>query len=112
MPVVLIVFGLVLAWADNLGGTRQLESVRLRDALLMGAGQAVALQPGVSRSGVTMTTGRWLGLGRDGAARFAFLMSLPITAGALLFKWVDLSAEGGLLARLVLPKDVVAERQG
>ena len=92
----LIVFGLVLAWADSLGGTRTLESVRLRDALLMGLGQAVALQPGVSRSGVTLTTGRWLGLSRDSAARFAFLMSLPITAGALLFKWFDLSSEGGI----------------
>ena len=71
IALMLIVFGLVLAWADSLGGTRTLESVRLRDALLMGAGQAVALQPGVSRSGVTMTTGRWLGLGagRRGALR-------------------------------------------
>jgi undecaprenyl-diphosphatase len=96
IALMLIVFGLVLAWADSLGGTRTLESVRLRDALLMGLGQAVALQPGVSRSGVTLTTGRWLGLGRDGAARFAFLMSLPITAGALLFKANDLSSEGGI----------------
>lgn len=96
IALMLITFGLVLAWADRLGGTRTLDSVRLRDALLMGMGQAVALQPGVSRSGVTLTTGRWLGLGRDGAARFAFLMSLPITAGALLFKWFDLSGEGGI----------------
>ena len=57
IALMLIVFGLVLAWADSLGGTRTLESVRLRDALLMGLGQAVALQPGVSRSGVTMTDG-------------------------------------------------------
>ena len=70
--------------------------MRLRDALLMGAGQAVALQPGVSRSGVTMTAGRFAGLGRDGAARFAFLMSLPITAGALVFKAVDVAGEGGI----------------
>jgi undecaprenyl-diphosphatase len=103
IALMLIAFGLVLAWADNLGGTRTLESVRLRDALLMGTGQAVALQPGVSRSGVTMTTGRWLGLGRDGAARFAFLMSLPITAGALLFKWFDLSSEGGIPEGFVAP---------
>jgi undecaprenyl-diphosphatase len=55
----------------------------------MGAGQAIALQPGVSRSGVTMTAGRVVGLGRDAAARIAFLMSVPITAGAVLFKAVD-----------------------
>ena len=57
--------------------------------MLMGVGQAVALQPGVSRSGVTMTAGRFAGLDRDAAARIAFLMSVPITAGAVLFKALD-----------------------
>ena len=56
--------------------------------------QALAILPGVSRSGVTMTAGRLGGLGRDGAARFAFLMSLPITAGALLYKGLDVASEG------------------
>ena len=69
----------------------------------MGAGQALALQPGVSRSGVTITVGRFMGLGRDGAARFAFLMSLPITAGALLFKWFDVQGEGGIPADFRAP---------
>jgi undecaprenyl-diphosphatase len=77
--------------------------VRLVDALIMGAGQAVALQPGVSRSGVTMTAGRLVGLGRDGAARFAFLMSLPITAGALVFKAVDVFGEGGIPDGFIAP---------
>jgi undecaprenyl-diphosphatase len=89
-----IVFGLVLAWADRMAGARPLEEARLRDALLIGAGQATALQPGVSRSGVTMTVGRFMGLSRDGAARFAFLMSIPITAGALLFKGADVAGDG------------------
>lgn len=92
----LIVFGLVLGWADRTTGARALGEVRLRDALIMGAGQALALQPGVSRSGATMTAGRFLGLDRDAAARFAFLMSLPITAGALVFKAVDVAGEGGI----------------
>ncbi|MEO6317377.1 MAG: undecaprenyl-diphosphate phosphatase [Acidimicrobiales bacterium] len=96
IATMLIVFGLVLGWADRRTGIRPVEDIRLRDALLMGAGQAVALQPGVSRSGVTMTAGRLAGLGRDGAARFAFLMSLPITAGALVFKGVDVAGEGGI----------------
>ncbi len=96
IATMLIVFGLVLAWADRRPGVRRVEDIRLRDALLMGAGQAVALQPGVSRSGVTMTAGRLVGLGRDGAARFAFLMSLPITAGALVFKALDAASEGGI----------------
>ncbi|HET7720978.1 MAG TPA: undecaprenyl-diphosphate phosphatase [Acidimicrobiales bacterium] len=94
IATMLIVFGLVLGWADRRPGARTLDEVRPRDALLMGVGQALALQPGVSRSGVTMTAGRLGGLGRDGAARFAFLMSLPITAGALLFKGVDVASEG------------------
>ncbi len=96
IATMLVVFGLVLGWADTRTGDRGVDDIRLRDALLMGAGQAVALQPGVSRSGVTMTAGRLAGLGRDGAARFAFLMSLPITAGALVFKAVDVAGEGGI----------------
>jgi undecaprenyl-diphosphatase len=96
IAVMLIVFGIVLGLIDRLPSVRPLESVRTRDALIMGAGQALALQPGVSRSGVTISAGRLAGLGRDGAARFAFLMSLPITAGALLFKAVDVQGEGGL----------------
>jgi undecaprenyl-diphosphatase len=96
IATMLIVFALVLAWADRQPGTRAVDDLTLRDALVMGVGQAVALQPGVSRSGVTMTAGRLTGLGRDGAARFAFLMSLPITAGALVFKAVDVAAEGGI----------------
>jgi undecaprenyl-diphosphatase len=96
IATMLIVFGLVLGWADRRLGARTVDDVRLRDAVLMGVGQAVALQPGVSRSGVTMTAGRLAGLGRDGAARFAFLMSLPITLGALLFKGADVVGEGGI----------------
>jgi undecaprenyl-diphosphatase len=94
IATMLIAFGLVLGWADRRPGIRTVDEVRPRDALLMGVGQALALQPGVSRSGVTMTAGRLGGLGRDGAARFAFLMSLPITAGALVFKGLDVASEG------------------
>jgi undecaprenyl-diphosphatase len=103
VATMLIVFGVLLWWADRLPSARPLEDVRLRDALFMGAGQAIALQPGVSRSGVSMTFGRMAGLGREAAARFAFLMSLPITAGALVFKWVDVSSEGGIPDGFVAP---------
>lgn len=96
IATMLIVFGLVLGWADRRAGARTIDEVRLRDAVLMGVGQAVALQPGVSRSGATMTAGRLAGLGRDGSARFAFLMSLPITAGAVLFKGLDVAGDGGI----------------
>jgi undecaprenyl-diphosphatase len=92
----LILFGLVLGWADRKLGTIELEEIGLRQALAMGVGQAIALQPGVSRSGVTMTAGRFFGLTRDAAARFAFLMSLPVTLGALVFKAADVFGGDGI----------------
>ncbi len=94
IATMLIVFGLLLAWADRRLGARPVEEIRLRDALWMGASQAIALQPGVSRSGVTMSAGRLAGLSRDAAVRFSFLMSLPIIAGALLFKGADVAGAG------------------
>jgi undecaprenyl-diphosphatase len=94
--VMMIVGALLLALADGVRGKRTIDEVGFKDAMIMGAAQAIALQPGVSRSGVTITAGRFCGLSRDGAARFAFLMSLPITAGALLFKWFDVQSDGGV----------------
>jgi len=76
-------FGLLLGLADQVSPkTRDVESVTLRDALLIGLGQACALVPGVSRSGITITVGRFLGLTADAAARFSFLMAVPIIAAA------------------------------
>jgi len=103
IATMLIVGGLLLALADGTRGKRTIDEVSLTDALAMGVGQAIALQPGVSRSGVTITVGRFLGLGRDGAARFAFLMSLPITAGAVIFKWFDVQGEGGVPSEYLAP---------
>ena len=103
IAVMLIVGGLALAWADGALGKRTIDEVGLKDALVMGVGQALALQPGVSRSGVTITVGRFAGLNRDASARFAFLMSLPITAGALAYKAIDVQGEGGLPSGFVAP---------
>jgi len=94
--LLLVVFGLVLLWADGLGGRRGAEAFGLRDALTMGTAQAVALAPGVSRSGATITAARWRGFSRDSAARLSFLMSLPITAGAVAFELLDLLRHGGI----------------
>ncbi len=80
--VMLIVFAVVLYFADLLPNRRHQDDFRLRDALLMGSAQAVALQPGVSRSGITISMGRWLEFDRTAATRLSFLMSLPIIAGA------------------------------
>jgi undecaprenyl-diphosphatase len=94
IAIMLIVFGVVLLWADRLPGRRPVEDFQLRDAVVMGVAQACALSPGVSRSGITITAGRWLGLGRDSAARISFLMSLPIIGGAGLYKGVQLAGDG------------------
>lgn len=96
IATMLVVFGLVLLWSDRAAGRRPIDEVRLRDVVAMGIGQAVALQPGVSRSGVTMTAGRFVGLSRDAAVRVAFLMSVPITIGAVVFKAADVVGEGGI----------------
>ena len=92
--VMLIAFGLVLAWADRLPQRRDVGAFRVRDAVLMGTAQALALQPGVSRSGATISMGRWLGFDRDSAARISFLMSLPIIAGAGIYKALDVFVTG------------------
>jgi undecaprenyl-diphosphatase len=91
IAVMLIVFGIVLYLVDRMApGRRGIEHVRVTDGLLIGLAQAVALQPGVSRSGVTITASRGLGLKREDAARFSFLLSLPIIGGAGLFKGMKL----------------------
>jgi len=82
IAVMLIFFGLVLLAADRLPERHSIDDFKLRDALLMGVGQAVALQPGVSRSGATLTVARSLGYSRDSSARMVFLMSIPVIAGA------------------------------
>jgi undecaprenyl-diphosphatase len=83
----LIVMGVVLGIADRVGRTdRPLGKITLRDALLMGAAQALALVPGVSRSGATISMGRFLGFDREAATRFAFLLAIPAVVGAGIFE--------------------------
>lgn len=100
--LMLVIFGLALAWADQLKGTRSVDEFELRDAVAMGAAQAMALTPGVSRSGITMTVARRLGYTRDAAARLSFLMSLPVIAGALAWSGLGLMSDG-LPAGMGLP---------
>jgi undecaprenyl-diphosphatase len=83
----LIVLGIVLGVADRIGGTsKQIKHISLRDAVLMGAAQALALVPGVSRSGATLSMGRFLGYDREAATRYAFLLAIPAVVGAGLFE--------------------------
>jgi undecaprenyl-diphosphatase len=74
-----LVFALLLWWADARGrGTRSEHAIGWKDVLVIGVAQAVALIPGTSRSGITMTAGLMLGLSRSAAARFSFLLSIPV----------------------------------
>lgn len=102
IAVMLTLFALVLYLVDRWARSdRNLESVRVRDGLYLGLAQAMALQPGVSRSGVTITAGRLLGLDRASAARFSFMLSLPIIAGAGLYKGVAILQDPSMLEGMV-----------
>jgi undecaprenyl-diphosphatase len=87
IAVMLIVMGILLYWADR----RSAKNIEMNDitfwtSMLIGISQALAIIPGVSRSGITMTTGLLAGVTREGAARFSFLLSTPIIFGAAMVK--------------------------
>ena len=91
----LVGYGLLLGLADRLGRrTRVIPDVRVRDALVIGVAQALALVPGTSRSGVTITAGLALGLRRRDAARFSFLLSAPVILLATMYEVVILVTSG------------------
>jgi undecaprenyl-diphosphatase len=94
IAVQLIFFGALLDWADRRPQERALEGSKVKDGLWIGIAQVLALAPGTSRSGITITAARWRGLDRDAAARFSFLLVIPIVAGATLFKGVSAVHEG------------------
>jgi len=87
IPLVLVVGALILWLAERFGTReRDLDHLDYGDAALIGIAQALALFPGISRSGITLSAGLFRGLTRESAARFAFLMGIPIIAGAGLWK--------------------------
>lgn len=91
IAIATIVFGLLLWYADVKGKrTREEHSLSWGDVVFIGLAQALALIPGTSRSGITMTAGLLLGLSRNAAARFSFLLSIPLILAAGLFKFKDL----------------------
>jgi undecaprenyl-diphosphatase len=94
IAILLAVFGVVLWLADRLPQRREMDQLSWRAALAVGFAQAVALAPGTSRSGITITAGRFLGLTRDAAARFSFLLLAPVTFGAVLFKGIEVAGDG------------------
>ena len=96
----MIAVALVMWWADSKSRlTRPLEQSNVGDALTIGTAQALALCPGVSRSGITITAGLFRGFTREAATRFSFLLSTPLIAGAVvshLPKLIKLHKSGGL----------------
>ena len=87
IATMLVVMGLVLGLADRFGSdSKKIKQITLRDAVLMGGAQALALVPGVSRSGATISMGRALGYEREASTRYAFLLAIPAVVGAGLFE--------------------------
>jgi undecaprenyl-diphosphatase len=86
IAVALAVFGVLLWLADRLPQQRGLEDVGIRNGFLIGLAQVLALIPGVSRSGITITAARAWKLERDDAARFSFLLLVPVVLGAVVYK--------------------------
>ena len=107
----LLVVGAAILFAAERAArhSREMSELRVRDALAIGLAQALALFPGISRSGITISAGLFLGLKREAAARFAFLMGTPIIAGAGLWKSRELlDGSVGAFEPLVLAAGMIA----
>ena len=109
ISVSLIIFGVVLIWADRRAASKNylqsVDALTMRDALIIGTAQVLALNPGTSRSGITITAARLSGYSREAAARLSFLMSVPIISGAVVFKLAKLVRDGtpdGLLVPMIV----------
>jgi undecaprenyl-diphosphatase len=93
---ILVVFGLLLLLAEQVGRQRvAIDGLTLRHGLIIGGFQALALVPGASRSGSTITGGLFLGFTREAAARYSFLLSIPAVVLSGLFELRDVGAGGG-----------------
>jgi len=97
IAVSLSLVGFLLYWVDGkFPAMRRIEDLKFRDALWIGVAQAFAIIPGVSRSGATMTMGRFLGMNREASAKFSFLLSFPIITAAGIFKSRELWDQGAM----------------
>ena len=95
VAVNLVLFGGFLLWADRRGKqSREFQSLGLKDAVIIGFAQAIAIIPGTSRSGITMTAGLFRALDRQAVARFSFLMSVPVIAGAGMVNAIKIVSQG------------------
>jgi undecaprenyl-diphosphatase len=103
VALTLVIGGIILWIADRVGKqTKKVDDVTFPLAVGIGAAQTIALIPGISRSGISISAGRFAGLDRESAARFAFLMATPITAGAIVFEARKLlTGEAGVAVEVV-----------
>ncbi len=102
--IAMIVIGIVMGVADRFYERKDgLDQMTWKDAITVGLSQAIALVPGVSRSGITISAARFRFLDREASARFSFLLSAPIIAGAASKDALDLHKNGGLPHAMVLP---------
>ena len=90
----LVVFGVVLGLADRLPARREISSARVREGWGLGVAQSIALIPGTSRSGISISAARAFGFDRDAATRISFLMLVPVTVGAAVYTGFELVREG------------------
>ena len=90
-----LVFGVLLGIADRIGGRRRFLTIHIGDGLAIGLAQVLALIPGVSRAGITMTAARAMGLGRRAAARFSMILSVPVILGSGVLKGLETLETGG-----------------
>lgn len=91
VSAMLIIFALLMWWADRMiNQNRSMKAMAWKESLIIGLAQSLALMPGVSRSGITITAGIFMGFRREQAARFAFLLSIPTIIGATIFAIKDL----------------------
>ena len=105
----LIVFGVILGIADKYGNShRDLASLNIRDGLLYGIAQSLALIPGVSRSGATIAMGRFLGYSRQAALRYSFLLALPAVFGSGLYELKGALLDGGETGTFTIPETLIA----
>jgi undecaprenyl-diphosphatase len=87
IAMMLILMGIFLYWADRRSAKKiEMDNIPFGTSILIGISQVLAIVPGVSRSGITMTAGLLMGVNREGAARFSFLLSTPIIFGAAMVK--------------------------
>jgi undecaprenyl-diphosphatase len=106
---VMIIFGLILGFADKVGKSeRTLDQLNSKHGILYGAAQALALVPGVSRSGATIAMGRFLGYTREAALRYSFLLALPAVFGSGLYELKDAFSSDAAPNVFSIPETLVA----